>query len=223
MDLDRALWQQCESGERAHPFLRVYGWSKPCLSLGYHQELSPEVASRARAHGLDVVRRPTGGAAVLHAQEMTYCLTAPQDESLFGRRVAEIYDRVAAALVRALAECGVSCDRGGGGRPTGFACFSAAGGHEITVEGRKLVGSALRRGRHAFLQHGSLLTGPGHLDIADIMAATPEEAERQRRRLQARTVDLSQIPGALRVDPARFGAALARALGASMGEGRDPA
>jgi len=208
MRIDRQLWQECEKGERSSPFLRVYEWSPACLSLGYHQELPAEIADRAAAAGIDVVRRPTGGAAVLHSQEITYSLVSPLDDQFYGTRVQQIYDRVASALVEALGEFSVDCDRGGGGRPQGFACFSAAGGHEITVGGRKLVGSALRRGRRAFLQHGSLLTGPAHLGICELMGDSASRAS-----LRARTIDLSAVDGGATLSAKDFAAALSKSLG----------
>jgi lipoyl(octanoyl) transferase len=212
MRVDRQLWRSCEVGDRTSPFLRVYGWSPPALSLGFHQAITPIVAGRAKAQSLEVVRRPTGGAAVLHDEEITYAVVAPLGMAGLGRRTHEIYDAIAAAIVRALADLGVRCDRGGGGRPEGFACFSAAGGHEITVDRRKLVGSALRRGRHAFLQHGSLLTGPKHLGIAELMEEDCDVATATRAALSARTTDLSQVEGGQRVTAETFGAALAAAL-----------
>ncbi len=213
MDRDRALWRSVEEGERRSPFLRVYAWSPPALSLGFHQRITPDQRERFAACGLDVVRRPTGGAAVLHDQEITYAVAAPLGSSVFGESVGEIYDSVAGALVAALARFGVHCDRGGGGRPMGFACFSAAGGHEITVGGRKLVGSALRRGRRAFLQHGSLLCGPGHLRIADLS----RDEDPTVTALASRTTDLSQIGGGISISPEDFAAALAEALDQALG------
>lgn len=190
MARDRALWREREEGRSDTAFLRVYAWSPPALSLGFHQRDDEVDSAWLRGHGVDLVRRPTGGAAVLHWDEITYSLCAPLGRPGLGRSVAEIYESVARALVEALGQFGVAAERGGGGRPTGFACFDAAGGHEITVAGRKLVGSAQRRGRRAFLQHGSLLTGPGHLKLYAALAGAESGAS---ARLEERTTDLSRL------------------------------
>lgn len=214
MARDRALWREREDGGEPSPLLRIYRWSPPALSLGYHQTLDDTEREAFRRRGIDVVRRPTGGSAVLHHQEITYALTAPRGTRGLGDGVAEIYSAVADALVEALGRLGIEATRGGGGRPEGFACFGAAGGHEITVGGRKLVGSAQRRGRVAFLQHGSILTGPGHLEIF------PDDGPQRRRRrwLAERTTDLADL-GFADVGPKEMAEALAGALARRLDRG----
>lgn len=217
MARDRALWRDREERRSRTAFLRIYRWSPPALSLGYHQSTDELDPAWFRGQGIDIVRRPTGGAAVLHLDEITYSLCAPLGWPGVGHSVAEIYEAVAGALVDALRELGVAAERGGGGRPTGFACFAAAGGHEITVAGRKLVGSAQRRGRAAFLQHGSLLTGPGHLRLFGGLVGN--RADARRARLAERTTDLSQLGRAdlKSGDFARgLGGALAKTMRASV-------
>lgn len=212
MARDRAVWRAREEGETESPFLRLYAWSPRALSLGFHQPAADVELDHFQRREIEVVRRPTGGAAVLHADEITYALSAPLGVAGLGRSVHEIYDAVAGALVDALRELGVRAECGGAGRPEGFACFGAAGGHEITVDGRKLVGSAQRRGRAAFLQHGSILTGPGHLEIF----ADDESGRRRRRWLAERTTDLSQL-GHGELSPNAMAESLAVALVARTG------
>lgn len=172
------------------PLLRFYAWAPSAVSLGYHQDPGVVDGAALAADGIDLVVRPTGGAAVLHADELTYMLVARRDGP-FGSTLAEVYDVVAGALVAALNRHGIPALRGGGGRPGDAACFSAAGGHEVTVEGRKLVGSACRLTRSAFLVHGSILTGPGHLRLPDYLTGLDDVGRsRLRSRLTARTVDL---------------------------------
>jgi hypothetical protein len=115
-------------------------------------------------------------------------------------------------MAAAFGELGVDVGFGGDGVPREFACFSGAGGHEMTIDGRKLAGSALRRGRRAFLQHGSILRGERHLDLADFMSGTSDESrDAARHELAAKTCTL---PG---LDPLEFGRRFAAALGNRCG------
>ena len=204
------------AGRIVPPVLRVYAWDPPALSLGHHQSEDDVDLAALTARGIDLVRRPTGGAAVLHADEITWSIVAPLSECGFGRSVRAIYDSVADALVLALRSQGVAAQRAGGGDPVGFACFAAAGGHEIVVQGRKLVGTALRRGRRAFLCHGSLLTGPGHRQLVELLSreATGVAAE-ESASLDRQAVDLSEL--GVTIAPDDFATAFASTLGERLG------
>ena len=195
MAIDRALLSACERGELVAPLLRVYGWSPPAVSLGFHQDEASLDAAAVAAAGYELVRRPTGGAAVLHHQEITYAIAGPLGIPGLGAGFKEVYDALAEIFVAALQRLGIDAHRGGGGNPEGFVCFAALGGHEIGVGGRKLVGSAFRKGRRGFLQHGSLLTGPGHLELLDLLAGGEDEVGRARRRaeLSMRTTHLGEL------------------------------
>jgi lipoate-protein ligase A len=214
MERDRALWRRFEADPSPGIRLRVYGWSPPAISLGFHQPDDGVDRVALRERGFDLVRRPTGGAAVLHADELTYAVAGPLGLAGIGRSVLEIHHSIAGALARTLSGYGIDVDFGGGGTPRDFACFSGAGGHEITVGGRKLVGSALRRGRHAFLQHGSILCGEGHLDLVECMSGLDAGAAlRERARLADRTCSLSAISPRRVTGPdlaARFAAEIGR-------------
>jgi lipoate-protein ligase A len=162
--------------------------------------------------GYDLVRRPTGGAAVLHVDEITYSVTAGLGQTPLGRAVLEIHGGVARALAAAFRSVGFDVQFGGDGVPRDFACFSGAGGHEMTLAGRKLVGSALRRGRRAFLQHGSVLRSERHLELCSFMAGTAEkDREVARAELERRTCVIEDL------EAERFAAALAAALGRECG------
>jgi lipoyl(octanoyl) transferase len=142
-------------------FLRLYRWSPPCLSFGRNE---PALARYDRAEierrGWDVVRRPTGGRAVWHEDEVTYAVAAPI--AAFGSLHASycaIHERLAAAL-RTLGLAAQLAPHDG--RPMALgagACFASSVGGEVTVHGRKVVGSAQVRLGSAFLQHGSILLG----------------------------------------------------------------
>ena len=217
MERDRRLWQRFEADSSPGIRLRIYGWKPAALSLGFHQPEAAVDREALRGRGIDLVRRPTGGAAVLHADEITYSIAAPLGLSGLGRGVLEIHAAIARALAMSLAALGVVVDFGGAGRPRDFACFSGAGGHELTVAGRKLVGSALRRGRRGFLQHGSLLRGEEHLELCSFISGlTAEEREVRRGGLAGKTCTLRGI-GADAVDEVGLGSELAARLGADCG------
>lgn len=212
MERDRALWQMFEAGPQPGVRLRLYRWDPPALSLGFHQPEDSVDRKALADRGYDLIRRPTGGAAVLHVDELTYSVSAPLGLSGLGRGVLEIHAAIADALARAFRDVGVDVDFGGDGVPQDFACFSGAGGHEMTLGGKKLVGSALRRGRKAFLQHGSILGSPSHLDLTDFIAGTDDEARRvARRALEAKTCTLPDL------DATVFAMHLAEALARPCG------
>lgn len=146
------------------PTLRFYTWSPPCLSLGRHQGIDAVDFDFCRNHGIDIVRRPTGGRAVLHHLELTYSLVAPLGSGAMPIRVQEAYALICGVLVRAFRDLRINAQlseaefsRTLPAPNSNIPCFQAPAGGEILVRGRKLVGSALRlRGKHV-LQHGSIL------------------------------------------------------------------
>lgn len=160
MALDEALLLSYEQG-KAPPTLRFYGWEPPALSLGcFQQPLSAEQQRRCRAAGVDWVKRPTGGRAVFHQDELTYALVAGAREGFTGPVLAD-YRRIGLGLKRGFALLGLTVELAPGlQQAKGWsspACFAAPSWYELTCQGRKLVGSAqLRRGK-ALLQHGSIL------------------------------------------------------------------
>lgn len=164
--LDRAA----TSGEAV---LRIYTWERPTLSLGMHERarLNPEAAVSA---GVDVVRRPTGGRALLHHREVTYSVTAPTN----GSSLSESYRAINAILLAALGRLGVAAVEAARSgrplRPDGAACFAEPNAGELVVNGRKLVGSAQRRDEHALLQHGSILLADDQSMVAALRGQSDE-------------------------------------------------
>jgi lipoate-protein ligase A len=208
MAVDEMLFAAAEEGRAEGPILRLYAWRPWCLSIGYHQELR-EACDRDHClkAGYDVVRRLTGGKAVLHADEITYSVVARHDEAPFaGAGLAGTYGLVADALAESLKILGLKVTMTmrplrippKGGAP----CFLVPSEKEILVEGRKVVGSAQRRGAKAFLQHGAV---PLHLDYEELARATGQGAER---------VDMYRkaFAGVSDVNPAVDGDALREAL-----------
>ncbi len=171
MAIDHALLDGAEQGVAV---LRLYRWAPPCLSFGAHEPAHRRYdRALIEARGLDCVRRPTGGRAVWHHNELTYALAAPL--SRFGG-LREAYLRIHIMLAAALARIGVPTTLAGPGQPTpGVAagpCFRAAVGGEVMVEGKKLVGSAQLRHDTAFLQHGALLLSDDQSLLSELAGVT---------------------------------------------------
>jgi lipoate-protein ligase A len=183
MAADEAILEACGRGESL-PTLRLYAWAPPCLSLGYTQPLTDVDLSRLQSRVWDLVRRPTGGRAVLHTDELTYSVIAPPGEPRLSGTLLDSYQRLANALVAALRTLGLPAEIEGeshpaAGRSANPVCFEVPSTYEITVRGKKLLGSAQSRRRDGILQHGSLpLTG----DLARILQvlAFPDEETRTR-------------------------------------------
>ena len=165
MAIDRAILASCELG-LIPPTLRLYSWEKPTMTVGYAQDFLKEVdVNKCRNLGVQIVRRPTGGRALLHDHEVTYSFTAPIPHSIFPPSLLGAHKTIARALVEGLKEIGVNDatlalgeerdkDYGAFHSPS---CLSSINHFEIEVHGAKLVGSAQRRTKRAFLQHGSIL------------------------------------------------------------------
>lgn len=161
--LDEALFLLAGEG-RSRPTVRFYGWSPPALSVGYFQSWDKEIDEEScRARGIDIVRRITGGRAVLHRDEVTYSVSCGRSGDFFGEGLWPAYRKIGLALAAGLRRLGVKVDlvrpAPGGRRPSGRhpSCFSSSVGYEISSQGKKLVGSAQKRCGGAILQHGSIL------------------------------------------------------------------
>ncbi len=137
----------------------VYGWTGRTLSLGRNQRATGCYdPGRMRAMGVDVVRRPTGGRALLHHREVTYSVTAPLDQ---GDSLRDAYERINRILLSGLRQLGVQASvadpEGPASFPTDIPCFATPARGELVSDGRKLVGSAQWRDGSSLLQHGSIL------------------------------------------------------------------
>lgn len=161
MALDEALIASCRSG-RSIPTLRLYGWSVPSVSLGRFQRASEVDLDYCKAHGIPVVRRPTGGRAILHGNELTYSFSAPSSLEGFGSGVLDSYAKLSKAFTHAFRSLGINALSASRNRhhagPDGAnpLCFSSASYGEISVSGKKIIGSAQRRWPEGFLQQGSI-------------------------------------------------------------------
>jgi lipoate-protein ligase A len=163
MARDVSMMEAVSKGE-SPPTLRLYGWAPPCLTLGRHQGLDVADLGFCRHEGIDVVRRPTGGRALLHHLELTYAVIATLGRGPLPRSLQDAYRLICSALVRAMRALGVAAELTDGevnlelpGPRTAIPCFEAPAGGEVVVGGRKLIGSAMRAHGSAILQHGAIL------------------------------------------------------------------
>lgn len=172
MAVDHALLEQASADRGA--VLRLYGWQPACLSFGRNQPTRGVYdAAIAAELGIDIVRRPTGGLAVLHDRELTYSFTAPC-ELLGGPRAT--YLAINRALVAGLRRLDVPADLSSGGRRSPFGtlhpCFAEPAAGEVVACGRKLVGSAQRCEQRMLLQHGSILLAGTQAEVAQIASVS---------------------------------------------------
>ncbi len=193
MAIDEAILRAVAAGQ-SPPTLRLYGWSPPTLTLGRGQpSADADVAVLAKA-GVDLVRRMTGGTAVLNRDELTYTVAVAENDLHLAGTIVESYRAVGAALVSALASLGLTTaeakehERGVGppsSRDRAPVCFEIPSDYEVTVGGRKLIGSAQMRVRGGILQHGSL---PLKGDIGAISAYLTQRPDPVRIRSLAITL-----------------------------------
>lgn len=161
MAVDEALLESVGQG-KSLPILRLFAWQPPCLSLGYAQPVSDVDLESLRSRGWTLVRRPTGGRAILHTDELTYSVIAPLQEPRVVGSILESYRRLSEGLLFALHSMGLPAQAEkeyslpAYQQPVGPVCFEVPSNYEITVSGKKLIGSAQARRRQGVLQHGSL-------------------------------------------------------------------
>jgi len=194
MAVDEAILEAVAGGD-SPPTLRFYGWQPACLSLGLGQSWQAVNQEACRELGWDYVRRATGGRAIMHVDELTYSVCAPQDEPHVVGSIIESYRRLSRALLAGLQHMGLTPAQA---EPAyaklgeeGAACFDAPSNYEVTVDGRKLIGSAQVRKRGVVLQHGTL---PLYGDITRIsLALNQDEAARwaMQQQLRQRAITLA--------------------------------
>ncbi len=184
MSLDEVLLHSAAS-KLEPPTLRLYSWEVPTLSLGYAQSINDVNISKLEQLGWGLVRRPTGGRAILHTDELTYSITAAIDDPLMSGNLLESYQRISKALLGALQILGVNARADseysnqvtlGRKEPV---CFEVPSNYEVTYLGKKLIGSAQARKNNGVLQHGSL---PLFGDLTRITQVLNYEGEEKRKK-----------------------------------------
>ena len=229
MAVDESIAEAAAAGD-VPPTLRFYRWLIPTVSLGRFQKIADVNETRIAAQGYDLVRRSTGGRAILHVDELTYSVAGPIAEPHMAGGVMDAYLRFSNALLSGLMTLGLNAEKAGAraraGRELSPACFEMPSAYEITAAGRKLMGSAQSRRKGYVLQHGSLpLCG----DVARLVAllALPCAAkERLRQQLRQQAVTLAEAlelsPDSDQLDFARLAAAMADGFKSTLEQRLEP-
>jgi lipoyl(octanoyl) transferase len=193
MAADEAILRMVATGD-SPPTLRLYAWEPFCLSLGYGQRARDVDLERMGGYGWEIVRRPTGGRAILHGDELTYSVSLPGSHALASGGIIDTYLRLSRALLGAMAALGlqVMADPDGDtGSVKGPVCFEVPSKYEITIGGKKLIGSAQMRRHGGVLQHGTIPLEGDIGRIVDALAypdANARESARQQVRARAATL-----------------------------------
>lgn len=200
MAVDESVLEHIHRGE-SKPTLRLYSWNPPCLSLGHAQSFKDVDVERLHAQGWEVVRRVTGGRAILHTDELTYSVTGSAEEPVLAGGVLESYNRLAQALLHAVQSLSVPVEikehaDGHHQQNLNPVCFEVPSTYEITVDGKKLIGSAQARKKEGVLQHGSLPLTGDLTRICDALVFADESSRQQaKERLLARATTVESVLG----------------------------
>jgi lipoate-protein ligase A len=200
MELDIFLSEICTKNEA---FFRLYRWKPYTISLGANQNFDEIDFQKCKNDNIEVVKRPTGGRAILHAEELTYSLILPLSYGLTAR---EIYNKVSVTLSAALAKyhkklSSVELENIQPNfkellaNPSGSLCFASTAKSEVKFEGKKLIGSAQRRMSDVVLQHGSILCGKKHRELPDYLIDKSHITE-LKKELSDKTTEIETITNA---------------------------
>lgn len=199
MAVDEALLERVYN-QQSPPVLRLYAWAPPCLSLGYAQTIKDVNLGQLHERGWQLVRRPTGGKAILHTDELTYSVIAPTDEPRLKGGVLESYLRLSTAILAALRRLQLPVQAqelspgSQASSDSGPVCFEVPSNYEITLNGKKLVGSAQARKKEGILQHGTLPLYGDLTRITEVLNFTdPAQRQSAAERLleRATTVEMA--------------------------------
>lgn len=200
MDYDLQLVSNAKSGEAV---LRFYQWSPYCISLGANQNVNSINIDKAKLDKLDVVKRPTGGRAILHAEELTYSVIHPLIKPVSPKN---LYRDINLALKKGLSIynnifSGIELESNQPHFPSFYKeeksslCFAVSAKSELNFGGKKLVGSAQRRMGEFILQHGSVLCGDYHKKIVDYLNVHEEEFAALKSELENTTTEIKSVTG----------------------------
>ena len=219
MAVDEALLRLYAQG-KSPPTVRFYQWTPPAVSLGRFQSLGGLDLEACRRLGLSVVRRSTGGRAVLHQGDLTYSVVAGIADGV-PATLAASYRLLSLGLVEGLRRLGVEAEPGreAAGAAGTLVCFLSAVGGDLTHQGRKFVGSAQSWRGESLLQHGSVLLAPQEEVWAELLGA--QASESVRARLTSRTTSLGEILGRP-LEPGEVAQALAQGLERVLGIRLEP-
>ncbi len=229
MAVDESIAEAAAAGD-VPPTLRFYRWQSPTVSLGRFQKISDIDEARIVKQGYDLVRRATGGRAILHAEELTYSVAGPIAEPHMAGGVMDAYLRFSNALLSGLTILGLKAEKAGAraraGRELSAACFEMPSAYEITAGGRKLMGSAQSRRKGYVLQHGSLPLRGDVARLVDVLALPCAAQEQLRQQLRRQAVTLAEAlqlsPDSDQLDFPRIAAAMADGFASTLDQDLEP-
>ncbi|QSS99418.1 lipoate--protein ligase family protein [Pontibacillus sp. ALD_SL1] len=198
MALDEALLKWHSKGE-IPPVIRFYGWEPAAVSVGYFQKIDGKIdLESVKAHGFEIVRRPTGGRAVLHDNELTYSVIVSENHTSMPPTVTEAYRVISEGLLKGFRNLGVEAEFSipeGKIKQTGSAvCFDEPSWYELIVEGRKVAGSAQTRQKGVILQHGSIPIAMDDVTLFDMFIYPNERVkERARKAFGGKAVAINEV------------------------------
>ncbi|WP_129408941.1 lipoate--protein ligase family protein [Marinitoga lauensis] len=175
--------------------IRLYGWSLPTLSLGRFQKMDDIDLEFLRSNNIDIVRRPTGGRAVLHHKEITYLFSAPVTHPILPKSVIGSYKIIAEALIKSLEHLNIQCDveKNKNKHLNTPACYDAPSIYEITIDKKKFIGSAQYRNDHYILQHGSIPIEFPLKNYVNSFNLTKDKKEKLFNHLKDRVIDIKSV------------------------------
>lgn len=198
MDFDLELARSCSLNDA---YLRFYRWQPYCISLGANQKQEEVDTGKCKSDKIDIVRRPTGGRAILHAEEITYSVVLP----LTGEKTPrEIYSKISHALATGLriyderlSEIELESAQPNFPallkQPSGMLCFASTAKSELKYAGKKIVGSAQRKLDKVILQHGSILCGKFHRKLPEYLVESDENKILLKNELEEKTIEIETI------------------------------
>ncbi|QDX93466.1 lipoate--protein ligase family protein [Brevibacillus laterosporus] len=188
MAIDEAILSLHSQG-KVPPTVRFYTWNPATLSIGYFQKMEKEInIEEVKRRGLGLVRRPTGGRAVLHDAELTYSVIVSEDHPQMPKSVTEAYKVISMGLLHGFQKLGLQAEmvslaseeeKAKYNSPGSSACFDSPSWYELVVEGKKVAGSAQTRQKGVILQHGSILLDMD-VDLLFSLLTFPSERVKER-------------------------------------------
>ena len=159
MDYDSFLLEEAIKEQSKQPVLRFYGWKPACVSLGRNQKENNINSEYCKCNGIDIVKRVTGGRALLHDDEVTYSFICPAEILQNGESVIQSYKEISSAIIKGFQTINIELDFGGGKKKEASHdyCMLLSTGADLAFNGKKLIGSAQYRTQGYILQHGSVL------------------------------------------------------------------
>jgi lipoyl(octanoyl) transferase len=184
-------------GELKNPIVRFYGWKPYCLSIGYHQSDNSINSKLLKKDGFELVKRPTGGRAIFHSEELTYSVIFPK-EILNQKVIYNYLHQIFAVVLNKLNfEVRLAIDKPKLPKlvdhPTDYPCFTRSAETEVEYEGKKLIGSAQKIYPDSILQHGSILIGKYHENLLKYLITTNNERYLIEQEIKSKTICLNSI------------------------------